>query len=199
MKVVEMSAVIVSGRSSAAIDIKAAARTCYKSDAKGNPAEFVKRLRRNGHMAMLEFADFTFHLRVPRGVSHELVRHRMCSFAQESTRYVNYGGKDIEFIAPYWAEDEGMDEPYGLWLEHMRRCESAYHKLIDSGLKPQDARGVLPLDLATTLVMKANAREWLHIIELRCSPKAHPQMQQVMGMVRELLVKGWPAIFGELT
>jgi len=117
-----------------------------------------------------------------RGVSHELVRHRPCSFAQESTRYVNYGGKDMEFIEPAGYED---------WGAHTKShfeilCEGAeqtYKDLLHHGLKPQQARAVLPNALKTEIIVTADAAEWKHIKNLRTSPAAHPDMQRIMSMM----------------
>ena len=117
-----------------------------------------------------------------RGVSHELVRHRPCSFAQESTRYVNYSGKDMEFIEP---------TEYGDWpiyaretfLETCVKCSQAYQKLLFHDLKPQQARAVLPNALKTEIVVTADAAEWTHIRKLRTAKSAHPDMQRVMNMV----------------
>ena len=117
-----------------------------------------------------------------RGVSHELVRHRLCSFAQESTRYVNYGGKDMEFIEP-----NGFDAwPIGAQSDFLHSCrmdEIRYNDLLRSGIKPQQARAVLPNALKTEIIVTADAAEWNHIRNLRTSKAAHPDMQRVMNMI----------------
>lgn len=117
-----------------------------------------------------------------RGVSHELVRHRPCSFAQESTRYVNYGGKDVEFIEPAgfmdWPQDVRMDME-----DSFRQAERDYKLLISKGLKPQQARAVLPNALKTEIIVTADAAEWRHIRALRTSKAAHPDIQRVMAMM----------------
>jgi len=117
-----------------------------------------------------------------RGVSHELVRHRPCSFAQESTRYVNYGGKDMEFIEPNgfaaWSfaqEDE--------FLSSCAFEEKRYNRMLWLGLKPQQARAVLPNALKTEIIITADAAEWSHIRKLRTAKSAHPDMQRVMSMM----------------
>lgn len=117
-----------------------------------------------------------------RGVSHELVRHRPCSFAQESTRYVNYGGKDMEFIEPMGFNDWNK-EAKECFLEACYDAEYNYNDLIQYGLKPQQARAVLPNALKTEIVVTADAAEWQHIRALRTSNAAHPDMQRVMNMV----------------
>jgi len=117
-----------------------------------------------------------------RGVSHELVRHRPCSFAQESTRYVNYAGKEMEFIEPLGFE--GFEEE--IRIRFMIACgeaEAAYNGLLQKGLKPQQARAVLPNALKTELVVTADAAEWNHIRKLRTNKSAHPDMQRVMNMM----------------
>jgi thymidylate synthase (FAD) len=123
-----------------------------------------------------------------RGVSHELVRHRPCSFAQESTRYVNYGGKDMEFIEP--AGFEGWDKDNQFLFKHScQESSAAYNQLLaawdagKSSLKPQQARAVLPNALKTEIVVTADAAEWAHIKKLRTHPSAHPDMVQIMNMM----------------
>ena len=117
-----------------------------------------------------------------RGVSHELVRHRPCSFAQESTRYVNYGGKDMEFIEP----DGFGDWSPGTYQQFVMSCteaEDAYNAMINSRLKPQQARAVLPNALKTEIVVTADRAEWSHIRKLRTAKSSHPDMQRVMNML----------------
>lgn len=117
-----------------------------------------------------------------RGVSHELVRHRPCSFAQESTRYVNYGGKDMEFIEP--AGFEEWKEESQLYFENLcASSEMAYDRMLSHGLKPQQARAVLPNALKTEIIVTADAAEWAHIRKLRTDKAAHPDMQRVMNML----------------
>ena len=117
-----------------------------------------------------------------RGVSHELVRHRPCSFAQESTRYVNYGGKDMEFIEPAEYEEWGAhtQSHFEMLCEG---TEQTYKDLLHHGLKPQQARAVLPNALKTEIVVTADAAEWAHIRKLRTARTAHPDMQRVMNMM----------------
>lgn len=117
-----------------------------------------------------------------RGVSHELVRHRPCSFAQESTRYVNYGGKNMEFVEPTGFEDwDALDKAY--LKQSLEQSEWHYNRLLRSGMKPQQARAVLPNALKTEIVVTADAAEWAHIRKLRTAPFAHPDMQRVMNMI----------------
>jgi len=117
-----------------------------------------------------------------RGVSHELVRHRPCSFAQESTRYVNYAGKDMEFIEPDGFEGWKAPETT-LFVDCCRVAEDLYIKCLDCDLKPQQARAVLPNALKTEIVVTADAQEWRHIRKLRTAKSSHPDMVRVMNMM----------------
>lgn len=125
-----------------------------------------------------------------RGVSHEMVRHRVASFAQESTRYCNYGqdkfGNEITVIRPSWCE-EGSDV-YDTWMYGCRRSEGDYFALLDDGATPQQARSVLPNSLKTEIIVTMNLDGWNHFFGLRCDPAAHPDMQEVAIMARELYV-----------
>ena len=120
---------------------------------------------------------------VNRAVSHELVRHRPCSFLQESQRYCRYGD-DVVFIRPEWYE--GGDETHRLvWEGTMDLLESTYQSMLQNGLKPQQARAVLPNSTKTELIVYASLPEWQHIFKLRCSPAADPEMRRVMIPLRE--------------
>lgn len=132
----------------------------------------------------LTHCDITVKFIVDRGVSHELVRHRVASFAQESTRYCNYGkdkfGKQLTFIIPEFFKF-GSEE-WHLWKTQMESVEKLYIEMIERGVSPQEARTVLPNSLKTEIVMTANAAEWIHFFELRAcnkTGKAHPQMLEV--------------------
>ena len=168
--------------------IEQAAKTCYQSElAKtyNKKKEFVRKLIKNGHTAMLEFVDITFRIITDRGVSHELVRHRMASYAQESTRYCNYKDKDIEFIKPVCLIEEyndNFDTPYELWLEHMKQSEEYYKHFISCGYSPQIARSVLPNSLKTEICMKMNMRSFRNFIQLRTAKTTHPDMQHVANL-----------------
>ena len=141
-----------------------------------------------------ELERHTFKFICDRGVSHELVRHRPCSFAQESTRYVNYAGKDMEFIEPWWWEREKVwQEPDAdhsdsqlMWRLFIRSCEDAeecYNEMVRIGTPPQAARAVLPNALKTEIVVTADAAEWEHIKKLRTHSSAHPDMVCLMNMM----------------
>ena len=174
--------------------IEQAARTCYKSEDKitddGDSAKsLVKRLIKSGHEAMLEHSSLSVKFVVDRGISHEIVRHRLFSFAQESTRYCNYSngkfGSELTFIKPcFWdVEDYNMIT----WLAVCSYTEAAYFNLLEEGATPQEARTVLPNSLATEIVVTGNYREWRHFLKLRTDKAAHPQMREVtIPLLKEL-------------
>lgn len=132
--------------------------------------------------------DVTMKFICDRGVSHEIVRHRVASFAQESTRYCNYGkdkfGKEITVVRPSWCE-EG-DARYEAWASGCRFAEQAYFLLLDKGCTPQEARSVLPNSLKTEIIVTMNLDGWKHFFDLRCAPSAHPDMREVATMAKDL-------------
>lgn len=168
---------------------------------------FIKMLRDRGHYSVLEHATATFHWICDRGVTHELVRHRVASFSQESTRYCNYGKQEhVKFIIPDWVDIEpgvyklGMDrcirtQAENVYLNSVLQAEKAYNDLIHSGAKPQEARHVLPIGVKTEIVTTCNFREWLHIINLRTSSAAHPHIRYLAGETLRLLSKECPNVF----
>lgn len=165
--------------------IELAGRTCYKSEnriTKVSAADFVKRIIDSGHHSVIEHVNITVRFICDRGVTHELVRHRLASYSQESTRYANYSkekfGREITVIKPlFWKEDS---EEYPEWLSAMEQAEKSYMRLIDLDASPEQARSVLPNSLKTEIVITCNIREWRHIFRLRCSRSAHPQMREIM-------------------
>ena len=196
--------------------IEAAGRTCYKSEAKAGPgtaASFVHKIIERGHESVLEHESISIRFIIDRGVSHELVRHRIASFSQESTRYCTYSG-GVTFVIPPWVAllpgerdgDEILREwkqylstgPELMWLLSMARAEREYLDLLAYGWIPQQARSVLPNSLKTEIVMTANLREWRHVFRLRCSPAAHPQMREVMVRLAESLARILPCVFDDL-
>ena len=184
-------------------NIELAGRTCYKSEDKITPDSartFVERIVKMGHESVIEHAHVTVRFICDRGVTHELVRHRLASYSQESTRYANYAkdrfGREITVIRPmFWAEDA---PEYALWRQAMEAAESAYLALMDAGAKAQEARSVLPNSLKTEIVMTANLREWRHVFRLRCAGPAHPQMRQVMLPLLEAFHEHLPILFDDL-
>jgi thymidylate synthase, flavin-dependent len=201
--------------------IEAAGRVCYKSEEKitdeSAPA-FVAKLIKSGHEAMIEHApSISMKFICDRGVSHEIVRHRLFSFAQESTRYCNYGEKDMVFILPCWFEEElkkyllirgcfdiddeerpnANAESY-YWMESMLSAEIIYGNLISLGWPPQQARSVLPNSLKTEIIVTGNVREWRHFFRLRTAKTAHPQMQEVANIALEMLRAQIPVVFDDI-
>ena len=186
--------------------IEKVARTCYKSEGKiqeGSAAKMVSSLIKSGHEAMLEHVSVTVKFVVDRGISHELVRHRLASFAQESTRYCNYSkddfGSEIAFIIPEYLDYKSAG--WNTWKETMKACEDSYFKLLDIGLTPQEARAVLPNSLKTEVVMTANLREWRHFFKLRAlgtTGKPHPQMLEVTVPLLEDFKQMIPVVFDDL-
>lgn len=184
--------------------LELAARTCYKSEDKAGPdsaRKLLSRIVRLGHDSVLEHIAVTVRIVCDRGVTHELVRHRLCSFSQESTRYANYAqdkfGCEITVIRPFfWASD---DQRYAVWLSAMQACEDAYLRLVAAGATAQEARSVLPNSLKTEIVTTANIREWRHIFKLRCDKAAHPQMRQVMLPLLAAFACRIPLLFDDLT
>jgi len=169
-------------------------RVCYKSEWRitgDSYAAFVGKIIANGHEAVLEHASATVRVVCDRGVSHEIVRHRLASYCQESTRYVGYD--DIEVVCP-----QGLNEAQlAAWKSAMLACEAAYRAMREQGCAPQIARSVLPNALKTELMMTANLREWRHFFRLRLAPGAHPQMREVAAMVLEELRAKIPIVFDE--
>ena len=176
--------------------IERAGRTCYKSTdnmTDASAARFVSMLLKRGHESVIEHESASVLIVCDRGVSHVIVRHRIASYSQESTRYVNYGGTDIAFIKP-----PGMfREAAGAWESAMTFAERAYHVMLQNGASPQIARSVLPNSLKTELVMTANMREWRHFLRLRTAPAAHPQMREVALMIARELSARVPVLFDE--
>ena len=182
-------------------------RVCYKSEEKiteNSWEKFLKMVIDRGHESVLEHSQITIRFICDRGVSHELVRHRLASFSQESTRYVNYGNKDIEFIMPPVQFDDtlhGLVSKDGIVTDFVSTysvCEEAYKRLLKRGVSPQIARSVLPNALKTEIVMTANIREWRHILKLRTSKASHPQMRELMIPLLEELQKQIPIIFDDI-
>ncbi|MGM0759086.1 MAG: FAD-dependent thymidylate synthase [Thermodesulfobacteriota bacterium] len=183
--------------------LEMAGRTCYKSEDKiteDSAAGFVSRIVRSGHESVIEHANVTVRFTVDRGVSHELVRHRLAAYSQESTRYANYSqerfGREITVIKPcFWEEDS---PEYAMWEKAMHQAEEAYMQLLDQGASPQQARAVLPNSLKTEVVMTANLREWRHVFRLRCQKAAHPQIREVMlGLLADMHSR-IPVLFDDL-
>ena len=183
--------------------IEVVGRTCYKSEnniTDDSAKKFVATLIKNGHEAMIEHNVISVTFTCDRGVSHELVRHRLASFGQESTRYCNYSkdkfGNELTFIKPcFWNENK---HAYELWECAMKNAEKIYLEMIDEGAKPQEARSVLPNSLKTEIVVTMNLRGWRHFFQLRVPTSAHPQMRELtiplLNEMKELI----PIVFDDI-
>jgi thymidylate synthase (FAD) len=182
--------------------IARSARTCYQSQDKSSPEndiKLVKNLITRGHEAMLEFADMTVKFQnCSRGMTHEMVRHRLCSFAQESTRYVDES--DFEMVVPpHRDEDKALcwnekDISCSEWLLYNERM---YKKLREDGWKPEDARQILPNALKSEIVVKANMREWRRIFYFRCDRFAHWEIRSVMLKLLKHCKENIPLLFDD--
>lgn len=163
--------------------IEIAGRVCYQSEPKGDPEKFIRMIIKRGHESVLEHGSLTFKVRTNRAIANEIVRHRLASYSQESTRYVKYD--DIEFIPC-----DRLGKTYG--EDMLSRIEDAYKFLIDQEFKPEEARDILPNATATTLVMTMNFRELRHFLKLRLDKAAHPQIRELAGMILEILKEKYP-------
>lgn len=182
--------------------IELAGRTAYKSEDKitnNSAKDFVAMLLKRGHLSVIEHQSVSVRFICDRGVSHEIVRHRLASYTQESTRYCNYTkgkfGSEITVIEPcFWSQD---DEKYKVWRQTIEQIETAYNRLIELGATPQEARSILPNSLKTEIVVTMNLREWRHFFTMRTSPAAHPQMREVAIPLLKEFQKQIPILFDD--
>lgn len=178
-------------------------RVCYKSEDKiteGSAEKFIGMILKSGHESVLEHEKLTVKFICDRGVTHEIVRHRIASYSQESTRYCNYSkdkfGNELTFIRPcFWADDS---EEYAVWKQAMEDIEKTYVKLISLGAKPEEARSILPNSLKTEIVCTMNLREWRHFFRLRTAERAHPQIREISVALLDELKKRIPVIFDDI-
>lgn len=179
--------------------LEAAGRTCYKSENKmteDSAANFVRNLIKRGHESVLEHVSITVRIITDRGISHEIVRHRLASYSQESTRYCNYKDKEIEFVLPYDIDPETKIFDY--WKLSCQASETDYKVLIAEGVAPQTARSILPNCLKTELVMTCNLREWRHFFKMRCAPGAHPDMKYLATIMLHDFQEKIPVVFDDI-
>ena len=184
--------------------IEIAGRTCYKSDDRitsDSSNKFVEMIIKSGHLTVIEHEKITIRFIFDRGISHEIVRHRLASFSQESTRYCNYS-KDkhdnqitVIGLSQYLKNEESLKA----WMDAMEYAEKAYFKLIKLGESPQIARSVLPNSLKTEIVVTANLREWIVILTQRTANAAHPQIREVMRPLLAELKSRLPVIFNNIS
>ena len=181
-------------------------RVCYKSEDKiteESASRFVKSLIKNGHEAMIEHFSITVKFICDRGVSHEIVRHRIASYSQYPTRYCNYSkegfGGEITVIAPLFLQ-EGT-KGWNIWKESCEAAEKAYFDLLDWGCSPEQARAVLPNSLKTEIIVTMNLREWRHFFKLRAigtTGNPHPQMREIALPLLRDMKQILPEVFGDL-
>ena len=205
MKIIEASAELAQEIDAEQImkHIERAGRVCYKSESRisDNSADkFIANIIKSGHESVIEHVSLTFKIICDRGVTHEIVRHRLASYSQSSTRYCNYAsdkfGNELTFIKPcFWKED---DENYLLWKQTLEVAEKNYLAMIKNGARPEQARSILPNSLKTEIFMTANLREWRHFLKLRTSKRAHPQMREVALKIHKILVENLPIIFSDI-
>ena len=183
--------------------IEKAGRTCYKSEdriTEESATAFVRTLIERGHESVLEHESITVRFVCDRGVSHEIVRHRIASFSQESTRYCNYSndrfGYEITFIKPYFLKEGTV--AYALWSTAMHLANIMYSDMLSEGCTPQEARSVLPNSTKTEVVMTANLREWRHFLKLRTAKAAHPQMRELTVPLLRELQERIPVVFDDI-
>lgn len=184
-------------------NLELAGRTCYKSENRitGDSArKFLKGLLKSGHHSVIEHMAVTVRFVCDRGVTHELVRHRLASYSQESTRYANYSkekfGNEITVIKPLFWEEDSVE--YQVWRQAMEAAEKSYMKLIELGARAEQARSVLPNSLKTEIVMTCNLREWRHVFALRCASDAHPQIREITRPLLKEFHQRLPVLFDDL-
>lgn len=184
--------------------IEYAGRISYKSEDRitsGSASEFVKRILTQQHESVIEHVSASVLFVTDRGVSHEIVRHRIASYTQESTRYCNYSkgrhGGGLTFILPvrFYDLTEQYNERYARWIHGMTEAEDLYLTELRCGATPQEARDFLPNSLKTEIAMTANLREWRHFFKLRTHQSAHPQMRELATQAQAMFHEHLPELF----
>lgn len=212
MNVIEPSVEIIDMKDYSEIlkKIERVGRVCYKSErsiTENSAEQFVKNIISNGHESVIEHELITVKIICDRGVTHEIVRHRIASYSQESTRYCNYSNDifnnritviDIASGFKYDLNNEIDAKKYDVWMHAMESAEKYYFELLKLGAAPQEARSVLPNSFKTEIIVSMNIREWRHFFKLRLDSKAHPQMRQIAGMIYEELSSRLPVFFYRL-
>ena len=205
MKIIEAGVELVDDFDAATImkKIERAGRVCYKSEGNitcDSAEKFIRGIIKRGHESVIEHATVSFKIICDRGVTHELVRHRLASYSQESTRFCDYTagkfGNELTFIKPcFWQDD---NENFKLWKEAMALVEKNYLALRAKGARPEEARSILPNSLKTEIFVTMNLREWRHFLKLRTAKAAHPQMREVALKIYSILVEKLPAVFDDI-
>lgn len=185
-------------------------RVCYKSEDKiqdGSAEKFIAGIIKRGHESVIEHESVSVRVICDRGVTHEIVRHRVASYSQESTRYCNYSKDkfqnqisviDISTGFSYDMENPADRQKYEIWQEAMENAEKSYFQMLEAGASPQEARSVLPNSLKTELVMTMNLREWRHFFKLRLASGAHPQMREIAKLILEVFRQKLPVFFQDI-
>ncbi len=185
-------------------------RVCYKSE--GNITEesaerFIRNLLKRGHESVIEHESVTVRIICDRGITHEIVRHRIASYSQESTRYCNYSGDkfgnaitviDLAGGFEYDLNNENDRAKYDVWNHAMEQAEDSYFRMLELGATPQEARSVLPNSLKTEIVVTMNLRSWRNFFRLRCDSHAHPQMREVAGIALKIFQEKLPVFFSDI-
>lgn len=198
MKIIEPSVELMFITPNAAQLIELAGRVCYKSEDKitnDSAEKFVQMISERGHYSVIEHAYAMLRIITDRGITHEIVRHRIASYSQESTRYCNYSkskfGSELTLLPP-----SGMSEAETkIWMRAANQSEQNYNDMIAVGSPPQRARGVLLTNQKTEIVITYNFREWLHFLKLRTAATAHPDMQIVAKQIGQILAIECPSVF----
>lgn len=209
MRVIEPSVEIIDCRPWEEIfkNIERCGRVCYKSEDRitaDSAEKFIKGVIKSGHESVLEHEKITVKVTCDRGVSHEIVRHRLASYSQESTRYCNYSnekfGSELTFINPCFWDDDGDHSKrlFNIWADEMQHIEDIYNEMIQCGAKPEEARSILPNSLKTEIVMTMNIREWRHFFKMRLSSRAHPQMREVAKIIYKEFTDRIPLLFNDI-
>ena len=190
--------------------IETIGRVCYKSEDKiseGSAERFIANILRRGHESVIEHESVTVRFTCDRGVTHEIVRHRVASYSQESTRYCNYSHDkfnneitviDIASGFKYNLDDDADKKKYEVWQEAMNACEKYYFAMLEAGATPQEARSILPNSLKTEIVITMNLREWRHYMKLRTDKAAHPQIREVSSILLKTFKEKLPVFFEDI-
>ncbi len=201
MKIVSPNASLLWVTPNALQVIEAAGRVCYKSEnniSDNSASDFIGKIIKRGHESVIEHASAAFKIITDRGITHEIVRHRIASFSQESTRYCNYSkdkfDNEISVIEP----PEMNDATRKSWVTACQTAETEYFKMLAAGATPQIARSVLPTCLKSEIIMTCNFREWRHFLKLRLANGAHPQIIQIAEIIKNELCSKYPEIFSNL-
>ena len=179
--------------------LERAGRISHKSEdniTEDSYKSFLKMLIKLGHESVLEHATLTVHAITERGISHEIVRHRIGSYTQESTRYCNYANDKFDGELTLIASDDILDDSYA--LECLLYIETCYRHLIKKGIRPEMARDILPNCLKTEIIMTYNIRSWRHFFKERLNKNAHPKIRELAMLLLKDFHKNIPVLFDDI-